>query len=709
MSILKDSTLTPAELANLQLQIQQHKDDNEINAPMPPQQFQLFAPNSLMAQREKVNAQKKILEEQQQKIREEYGNVRAGPLLGTVNKDSKKPKLDGGLVGELDRRAREKELLKKMGLYKPPPPQEHLPSYLQKSGGAIQSNPNINPALLNRNPMMMNPPAPAPPPTIINNPLMRPPPIIQPPPLMRNNIIQNPMVNFGQPGYYPPPAPGSFYGGAIPPPPPHSSVLPNPAVQRHLDYEFDDSLNIHERENLAKSWLEKEREKERQRQFERKAELNMRVSKSYPNNINNLGKYSSDSDNEDEPLGNLAVNSKKKNKKNRYDSESDSESSESSTESESESGTETESDSGTESDENTKKSKKSSKKKKDKKDRTSSIVDTENNTTLDESSIMNEKENNSKFDRKEGKSSTGGEFEKANKKSNKRYSDSDTETSSEDDDYHRGKMMHYGQSGRYGHSSEYYYRRQPQPNVINPYSNYVNNYGQNMYSRMYSSSALGNGRRYSYSESDDSYSGGNRHRRHRSRGKRSGKRRHRRRDVSSSESSYTDDSESSYSSDYSRRRHRRHRHRDKDRKSGKSKSHKKRSGKKSHKKDESESDSEVQSTEKAAVRSPTTMSGGLNSELLEELEDKFDHFVDECIEMRPKFQITQDELYSTFINWWNQQSIAKKAGGQQPSYKDLENLMVESGFTLRPWRKSKHSPEPPADGKDVWFNLKIKN
>ena len=261
MNVLRgDSTLSPAELANLQLQIQQHKDNSVLTQQIAPA-FQLFAPNSLMAQREKVNVQRKILEEQQQKIREELDTVHTGPLLGTVSKDSKKPKLEGGLVGDLDRRAREKEILKKMGLYKPPPPQEHIPSYLQKSG-VIQSNPQLsiqNQALLNRQSML--------PPQMINNSLIRPN-ILQPP-LIHNPMVQNPLMNFGQPGFYLPIPLASLYG--VPPPP--STVIPNPIATR---------------------------------QFERNNEYNVKTSKSIPSNLNNLDNNYIDSDNEDEPLVNIA-------------------------------------------------------------------------------------------------------------------------------------------------------------------------------------------------------------------------------------------------------------------------------------------------------------------------------------------------------------------------------------------------------------------
>ncbi|KAL6624274.1 hypothetical protein U3516DRAFT_743547 [Neocallimastix sp. 'constans'] len=708
MSVLKgESTLTPAELANLQLQLQQHKEDGEQN--QPPTSFQLFAPNSLMAQREKVNAQRKILEEQQQKIREEYGTVHTGPLLGTVNKDSKKPKLEGGLVGELDRRAREKEILKKMGLYKPPPPQEHIPSYLQKSGG-VQSNPHLsmqNQALLNRQSIF-------PPPQVINNPLIRPP-LLQPP-LIRNSMIQNPMMNFGQPGFYPPVPPASLYGV----PPPQSTVIPNPAVPRHLDYEFDDTLNIHERDNLAKSWLEKEREKERQRQYERKNEHNMRMSKSFPSNINNLVKNYSDSDNEDEPLGNIA-NSKKKYKKNkkRLESESDSTESEttSSSESETESETESESESGTESDSDSKRKSKKKKSNKSLNKENSSIFNIEKNSNVE--GMISEK--------KKGKSSAGGEFEDIKKA--KRYfetnsDDSSISSSSSSDDGHRrnNKYMHSShyppQSGR----TDNYYRHQPPQNVVNPYGSYVNSFNPNMYNRMYSSPALGNvtpgsGRRYSYSDSDDNYSSNRRYHRHRNRDKHS--KRHRRR-RSSSDSSYSssEDTDTSYSSDYSHRRRRHRRHRDKDRSKDKSnkKSHKKKSSKKSHKKDDSDSSSssendklvmkDVQTSE--TKLNNTSIEDGLSPEILEELEDCFDQFMEECIEMKPKFQVTQEELYNTFINWWNKLELAKKANGKQPSLKNLENIMIDNGFTLRPWKKSKNILEPPSDSKDVWHNLRIK-
>jgi abortive infection bacteriophage resistance protein len=42
-----------------------------------------------------------------------------GPLLGSLTElDKKKPKLEGGLLGEMDKRAKEVEYLKKMGYYK---------------------------------------------------------------------------------------------------------------------------------------------------------------------------------------------------------------------------------------------------------------------------------------------------------------------------------------------------------------------------------------------------------------------------------------------------------------------------------------------------------------------------------------------------------------------------------------------------------------
>jgi len=274
------------------------------------------------------------------------------------------------------------------------------------------------------------------------------------------------------------------------------------------------------------------------------------------------------------------------------------------------------------------------------------------------------------------------------------------------------------QSGR----TDNYYRHQPPQNVVNPYGSYVNSFNPNMYNRMYSSPALGNvtpgsGRRYSYSDSDDNYSSNRRYHRHRNRDKHS--KRHRRR-RSSSDSSYSssEDTDTSYSSDYSHRRRRHRRHRDKDRSKDKSnkKSHKKKSSKKSHKKDDSDSSSssendklvmkDVQTSE--TKLNNTSIEDGLSPEILEELEDCFDQFMEECIEMKPKFQVTQEELYNTFINWWNKLELAKKANGKQPSLKNLENIMIDNGFTLRPWKKSKNILEPPSDSKDVWHNLRIK-
>jgi hypothetical protein len=46
-------------------------------------------------------------------------NPTSGPLLGSLDElEKKKPKLEGGLLGEMDRRAKEVQYLKKMGLYK---------------------------------------------------------------------------------------------------------------------------------------------------------------------------------------------------------------------------------------------------------------------------------------------------------------------------------------------------------------------------------------------------------------------------------------------------------------------------------------------------------------------------------------------------------------------------------------------------------------
>ena len=43
----------------------------------------------------------------------------SGPLLGSLDElDKKKPKLEGGLLGEMDRREKEVQYLKKMGIYK---------------------------------------------------------------------------------------------------------------------------------------------------------------------------------------------------------------------------------------------------------------------------------------------------------------------------------------------------------------------------------------------------------------------------------------------------------------------------------------------------------------------------------------------------------------------------------------------------------------
>jgi len=209
-------------------------------------------------------------------------------------------------------------LSKNKGLYKKsPPPQEYHPSYLQRNGGSIQSNLNINP-------MMTNLPL-SPPQSIINNSLIHQPSVIPLSPSINDTFIQNPMVN--SPGYYSPP-PSLFYGRI--PQRIYGGIIPNPAVPSYLDYEFNKELNMRKH--------------------------NMRLSNSYPKNTNNLiNNYSNNSDNKDEPLGNIYINSLKRNKKNRYypSSEYDTESetvsgSDTETETESDSETVTESSSGSE-------------------------------------------------------------------------------------------------------------------------------------------------------------------------------------------------------------------------------------------------------------------------------------------------------------------------------------------------------------------------
>lgn len=103
-------------------------------------QPEFFGANSLLAH---VKASK----EQQQHQKAVY--YQDGPLLGKVDKEEKKVKLEGGLLGEMNRREKEREYLKKMGMYQS----------LQPTALTAQIPPHLYPGLAGPSGgMMMMPP-----------------------------------------------------------------------------------------------------------------------------------------------------------------------------------------------------------------------------------------------------------------------------------------------------------------------------------------------------------------------------------------------------------------------------------------------------------------------------------------------------------------------------------------------------------------------
>ncbi|KAJ3181546.1 hypothetical protein HDU85_003488 [Gaertneriomyces sp. JEL0708] len=153
-----------------------HVETGEIIAEPQPtgqgEEFNLYAPHSLLGQLDDrgknmprrpgplIHLAPDELEEQAQKLAK-GGNAisgqsavlpqqmsgHEGPLLGRVGKEERKPKVVGGLLAEVDRREKEKEMLKKMGMYRPQAVGSYIPSYLR---GKV--NPNDP-----RTPLVMGP------------------------------------------------------------------------------------------------------------------------------------------------------------------------------------------------------------------------------------------------------------------------------------------------------------------------------------------------------------------------------------------------------------------------------------------------------------------------------------------------------------------------------------------------------------------------
>ncbi|KAI8822645.1 uncharacterized protein EV422DRAFT_524844 [Fimicolochytrium jonesii] len=176
-----------------------------------------------------VQLEREVVEHEEQKLVQpayvpQYSQ-HAGPLLGHVpdNVPNRRPKMVGGLLAEVERREKEKEMLKRMGVWRPTtaPTGGYIPTYLRggMNGGAGNRN-----SMAGFGPMGM----PGMPPMM--PPMM--PPHIGPTGLM--SPWGYPISEFGDP---------------------HED--PSMAAQR---------------EELRREWLEKERAKERQRMSERTVE-----------------------------------------------------------------------------------------------------------------------------------------------------------------------------------------------------------------------------------------------------------------------------------------------------------------------------------------------------------------------------------------------------------------------------------------------------
>ncbi|KAI8808959.1 hypothetical protein BJ742DRAFT_868876 [Cladochytrium replicatum] len=177
-----------------------------------------------------------------------------GPLLGHVNKEAAKPRLEGGLLGELDRRKKDKEIFKQM-----------IRTQTAIAVGAAPPNfmNNVRPQPI---PASLNPFAP-----YGGNGMGMAPP----------QLSQQQMMFSGQPN---PVIPG--YGQQQPVVPPNV----NPGLHQNATYpvsefgpEFaDDQRQMMQRDMLRSEWLEMERNKERHRMFEREREFQVAAQQGLP-------------------------------------------------------------------------------------------------------------------------------------------------------------------------------------------------------------------------------------------------------------------------------------------------------------------------------------------------------------------------------------------------------------------------------------------
>ncbi|KND02648.1 uncharacterized protein SPPG_01735 [Spizellomyces punctatus DAOM BR117] len=237
-------------------------------------EFNLYAPQSLLAQLDERNkaAPRRpgpliqlapdVLEEQEQRLAkaahggsgpppgaymQPFMPYQDGPLLGKVDKEERKPKVVGGLLAEVDRREKEKEMLKKMGMYRPQVAGSYIPSYLRGGMAGLQRQ------------SIMGPPAGMGVPMGPMGP-MGPP--------MGMGMGMPPMGGF--PAGAPPGAFG-FPPGMMPPPGPWG-MSPYGYPMSEMGEVYEDPATAMQREELRQQWLERERAKERQRMQERQVE-----------------------------------------------------------------------------------------------------------------------------------------------------------------------------------------------------------------------------------------------------------------------------------------------------------------------------------------------------------------------------------------------------------------------------------------------------
>ncbi|KAJ3125852.1 hypothetical protein HK098_008165 [Nowakowskiella sp. JEL0407] len=165
----------------------------------------------------------------------------SGPLLGRVDREAQKPKLEAGLLGEVDRRKKEKEMFKKM---------------IRLQAGVASGNVN---------PQIMGGPGGSP-----QIPPMGLPPMDYHMGMMGGMNPYMPMMPMGMP-----PMPPMMPGMPMPPmgmPGMQQMMYPPAPVSEFGPEYMDDYNSMMHRDLLRNEWLERERLKERQKYAERGGE-----------------------------------------------------------------------------------------------------------------------------------------------------------------------------------------------------------------------------------------------------------------------------------------------------------------------------------------------------------------------------------------------------------------------------------------------------